>query len=354
MSIEAPRQYPFGPIDRQQLEQIIFSEMLTISRCGHIPTKAADRSYIDSVILDLNQLTPIGSMYIGVTSSSSDQLRLTRFIQFESGDCRQEIHETRATVDVNLQMIEENHEEITRFGDHRRNRKEWKKYIECAPYGDGAFLVRNSQSNDIGNSFEEQRIRYISEELPLIFGGVACILERYLVRTGYVGTVEGQMLDVHGKLCRVKYEIGDRRPGHLNSAEMEIVRVRRTMTGIDDGPAFFDVTKSIFLSSGHLLRRKFKWHKRAYLAHLNPLQCVPPLDFRTDFEGPRGLRSFLMYEKDNERSIVKTYDFLEANTDVRNLMQFYLLAVIASKPNDVLRYSINHFMSLGLDCDYVY
>lgn len=331
---------------REALSRIHFAEMLMISQCDH---NAADATRLstDSIILDLNQLVQVGSMYIGIGATAHGQSHLSAYAYFtHNNQHRIELHETQTAVTADLQLLHEERTEITRF-DSLRSSKEWMKSMKCRPHDD-ACLVSYARSNDIGNTAAGQSIQKLATVLPFILHGVGWMQMRLWVSTGFVGTVEGHTLNIDGQLCRVTYECGHRRPGQLNGAQMNIVRVTQTIRDCDGA---LTVCKSIYLASGHLVRHKFKWLGQAYVLHLNPMLGVPSEIAAGDFEATQGMKGFLEYIMQAKRQSTVFGAFVENDARVRNLVQFYVLSLIAKKPANVLQYSIEYFMKLGREQD---
>lgn len=100
------------------------------------------------------------------------------------------------------------------------------------------------------------------------------------------------------------------------------------------------------------MRHKFEYFGRPLLLHLNPLNVVPPDPVDMDF-GEKGLRRFLAYV--NETKPGPPFGkYVEGNAIAKNLIQYYVLSLMAVKPSNVLEYSIDYFMKMRPDRDYLY
>jgi hypothetical protein len=314
--------------------------MLTISCCAHTPQSQSNGS-IDLTLLDLNKLTELGTMYINIEAHKSG-VELCTLARFDFDDKRMEIREIRSSIDAAFELINESRSEISRFGGIK-SKKEWLKSIKCTSHTNpNEYLMRCNRSNDIGDAFEKQTVHRASSNRPFILEGIGMIRKRYWAMTGFVGTIEAQTLNVNGEPCKVTYYCGRRRVGALNGSPVEIVKIKQEIIQ-PNGTS--DISKSIYLTTGHLLRHKFQWFGRSFIIHIDPLGSIPPDSAPIDFS-VKGMSKFLNYL--NEMAYAKLDEFVLNNKDIRNLVQCYILKLIAEKPNDVLKFTNHYFTKLGL------
>lgn len=277
----------------------------------------------------------------------NNSLEMCTLVKYDYDAKRMELREIRSTVDTNFQLITETRTEISRFGGIR-SKKEWSNSLACQPHTvKNSYLFRCNRSNDIGDAFEEQQIHNAQPNGPFILEGIGIIRKRYWAMTGFVGTIEGQTINVNGEPCRVIYYCGRRRVSSLNGCEVEIVKIKQE-TVQPNGVS--DISKSVYLTSGHLLRHKFEWFGGSFVVHMDPLGNIPPDPAPIDFS-LKDMNRFLYYlqERANVKVLMGMGEYVHNNKHVRNLVQFYVLKLIEEKPNDVLEFTIRYFMKLGID-----
>lgn len=324
--------------------------MLTVSRCSHIlpPKQQQPAAAIDLTLLDLNKLSQIGTMYTNIKPTAlNNGLELCTLAKYDYDEKRMELREIRSTVDTNFQLKIEARSEISRFGGIK-SKKEWSSSLTCQPHtAKNAYLFRCNRSNDIGDAFEEQQIHDAQPDVPFILEGIGMIRKRYWAMTGFVGTIAGQTINVRGEPCRVIYYCGRRRVSSLNGREVEIVKIKQE-TVQPNGAS--DISISVYMASGHLLRHKFEWFGGSFVVHMDPLGMIPPEPVPIDFS-LKDMNRFLYYlqERANVKALMGMGEYVHNNRHVRNLVQFYVLKLIEEKPKDVLEFTIRYFMKLGID-----
>lgn len=159
-----PSPSPSPPIQKDTisaeiLEQISFSELLTISRCSHQKHQSAEifdpKWTVGTTLLDLNQLEELGAMHIGVEQLENETIRVSTMAKYKYVENRTEIHQNTSIIGQNLELIEDCRKETSQFGIEKLNKK-WKKSIKTIVHGqpeDGSYLAEYKRADDIGNEF---------------------------------------------------------------------------------------------------------------------------------------------------------------------------------------------------------
>lgn len=197
----------------------------------------------------------------------------------------------------------------------------------------------------------EQKIHKVGDNIEFILNGTEMMFKRFWVVSGFVGTIEAKTLNIDGESCQAIFTCGRKRKSVLNGKEVEVVQINRIILNPNGAS---DISKSIFLTTGHLVRHKFRAYGCSLIMHLNPLLDIPPENVNIDL-GADGARwiftTFSMYLKSREERVKDIQEYFSDQPEIKDLLKDYILALIYAKPDNVVEYSIDYFKKFETDTE---
>lgn len=191
----------------------------------------------------------------------------------------------------------------------------------------------------------------VGENFVLDGGGF--LLGRYMVQQRFVGTVHTVGMTVRGHLVRSEYRCSRKANRLLNGTVCTVWKVRRVLRGTSAAACVSELSVSVYLESGHLVRHT--WADCPYVLHMSTqkdvrrlLDDLPP--------GQLGDEVDAMWKNSDE--------FHDRYVDARNdrlvdlrvfvrgdecgrvmvaLMRDYVFCLLRARPSNVLEWTVAYF-----------
>lgn len=162
------------------------------------------------------------------------------------------------------------------------------------------------------------------------------LLARYLVVNGFSGKTVLDFESKNGEGLISNIIVEEPKLRKFRGMELHITRITQ------NDEEFI----TYFLESGHILRHESK--NSPFLIHLNPLSSIPPqnlMNLAQHWENDIQLYSIYLDTKDFMKN--ESFKFLKDNPQIKNLIKDYLSALLVSKPEDVIEFSVDFFRNIA-------
>lgn len=238
-----------GGLSAEVIDGLCFNEMLLIS---------ADNEEI------------VGGLAVQVETIADEVVAVFCSSHFSMGEDRTARSELLALTDKQFNPFQERKCETVLAGDLKQE-KQLQLYFE---EDQSVTAFRQETVADKCENFEGTL--KAGEDGLLVPDGLNILLMRYLVYTGFIGEIHTRTIDIEGRIGHSLCQISPGTPQEINGELQNTTQVVRTIFYPDtDEP---EVSTSLYLPSGHLLRHA--WKNSKYTIILNPRQTVSefPID----------------------------------------------------------------------------
>lgn len=310
----------------QRPPSAFFSELLVISR---LEGNALPRNTVN-----------IGAMYISVHDNPASGTHQISHMAQWAIDAEQIIRITRTntilTPDKGLLAEEQTNEFHLNRAKHVR-----QVYLRPHPHTPPpSFQTRYTRRTDDGLLIDQLRSHRISRDREFLSQGSVWWVKRQWAISGFTGTIDAQTINETGQLVSMRFVCIPRKSFSWCGKMVDAVEIQQYWllphTKVE-------ISKAIYLTSGHLLCMYFQSRQQQLVAHLMEHVGVPPLDFGVHLSGKDGLawlQSYIAAKRQKKQELERIF---AEDQDAFNLLADYLTLLLINKPPDVLSYSKKYF-----------
>ncbi|XP_071057156.1 ciliogenesis-associated TTC17-interacting protein [Onthophagus taurus] len=183
--------------------------------------------------------------------------------------------------------------------------------------------------------------KYIAE-------GTNFLLHRYLAIIRYIGVFELSAMYINGDMCRNIYDCTGPESELINDVKLDICKIERTI--IEECGIEHKCYTTLTLQ-GQLIRQE--WEGTPYFLQVNPMAKVSnqkpcgneQILLKHNWEGDMQLFSNYLDEKVRAEMRIKSY--MGDHPEFKGIIMDYINAILLLKPEDILDFTMNHFMSFS-------
>ncbi|XP_058800491.1 uncharacterized protein LOC131669556 [Phymastichus coffea] len=209
---------------------------------------------------------------------------------------------------------------------------------------DNGYFIRVTVKSDEYKQSKTICLPYCST--MFISDGCSIVLMRYLAMTDFSGILSFDMITIEGNIVKCDYECSSM---DLNTTDIKTYEIVQKLYLND---AVSSIIKNILSNQGNLLSINFI--NSPYIIKINPHvdHCVHQQEliilplrstWKEDFELNSQHFDKKVFEKDRKRK------YLLLHSEINELLSDYIQSLLCTKPDDVLKFTIDHFQILTSD-----
>lgn len=317
------------PFNEAANNRLAFSELLVISHKLIGPPRPF--GFMDPTDDD------VGAMYLSIQSDPvKPNLNISLAMQINDAG-RSETVTTDATLTRGLDLIEERYHETV---DGKTTKSLVLKPNTLGRHSFTSFVVNR---HGVDREYRAQKLHSIKRGVDFITQGADLILKRFWAINGFVGSIEGQTVDIAGGMSTVIYSFEPKKMVEMNGRQLEVVEIVRTVVKKDIRP---EVTRSLLSTTGYLVEQEFHCNGCWYVAHLVSSSSIPFDNFEINWrmrDGKDGPGWLTMHQDHQRQRFDELKDFIKNYPQIQNFIKDYVLCLILEKPENVIEFSERYF-----------
>lgn len=325
------------PISPKVCSLLNFSENLIISSNDGEKFKVQDE--VESSILVADSLLssfskPVGCFHLNVKTTNEKFITYcdTHFISNELNAGSRII----STVDQCFNLVEELKTETECMPGDLKEERSLHIFREH-----NHFIAYQSHKSRNQNS---QKRGTININIPgsFLLDGALFTLMRFLVITKFKGAFKLWSMDIDGRRCKCFFDTAIEESILINESYVRTIKIKKTLYKQGYPP---EISETNFLPNGFMVRHK--WEGCPLFIHLDPATTLPPTDPSVDIKWQNNLILVSKYLDRKDRLISEMESYLMNNSNIKDLLKDYMMALLQLKPQNVLSFTIDFFLNLN-------
>lgn len=321
------------PTKYDDFKRLIFSELLAVSVKPDKPRQL----YLIDITRD-----HIGSLYTSIRSNPKIQhFKISNLLHLTNAFGHSEMAATESTINSQLHVIKENYCEYLVNAINNPGYMKSLALKQNMP-GGNSFVSFICDRHDENHEYKIQKLFTIKQDKYFITQAGDIILKRFWAISGFVGSIELESIDVSGVISKVIYSCEPMKLMEVNGKQIEVIEIKKT--AFIHGTELV-ITKSLLLTSGHLIHHEFCYKNCWYVASSPTFSGNPPINFEINWlKSNNGSSDWLrVYHDIKQGRLTELQEFIKQFPEIQNMIRDYILCLTLEKPNDVIEFTFKYF-----------